>query len=322
LSIQKFCGHIFRKRLLIENCLHYRKRLLINSKQMNQQCLSHSINDKIHKDNVKENLFYLGGNMSQLKSAGWIFGILGIIIGAFAQAFIEKYLAPILPMQIIPFISIFLVIIIAAILIGFLSFLLKKINHSIDQVRQEFISIFKGKYYTTFIENQTERHKKLIDCIHKAEEEILIFSDLASMDEIRMKEHKQYLDELNYILKNRKSVKVTRFVVPNPGDEKLESDADIINWVKRNRAYAEHFEILNKYRERALLALRNSGPTGLSIILVDERYLFLVIEKEYEEKLLGQLMAGGFFFEDFGKSLTRRYKECLENLKIGIIEVI
>lgn len=261
--------------------------------------------------------------MSNKGETNWFVSFLFFLVSAIIGGVSEKFINGTLKDQsLISHLSIILVLVVLVSTISYLIHLNKKIKGSIVYIQKEFLSLFKDRFYCSFFENQDDRHQKMIQCIRNAEKQIYIFSDLADSDEILKPGHKEYLKTLNEVLEmKKKDIKFKRIVVPNPKKKIGESEQDVINWVKNNDAYSEHLKIVNKYQTKPVVALKKEHPVGLSFLLVDDHFLFLVIEKEYNETVLGTLLEGGFYFEDFGNKLTKNFKECMDDMAIGNIVV-
>lgn len=265
-----------------------------------------------------------GDKMALTKKSSWLYILLSLfstIFGIIINEIIDNWSTK--NLELIDFTQQVLVsglIIIVITIIIFHIVIGKKIDSKIELIRKEYILPLQNKFYCAFMQNQTERHKRMIECIKKAEKQIYILSDLAGAEEEKKKKHKEYLQTLNSVIKKKRGLKFLRIVVPHLDRQKsTHADDEIKRIVKENMAYEEHFRIINQCRDRSLLALRSGGPLGLSILLVDDQYLFLVIEKKYEEKLLANILEGGFFFEDLSKKLTQRFQECFEYLRSGTV---
>jgi len=202
-------------------------------------------------------------------------------------------------------IIIVLIVIVCHIIMG------KKIDYKIDLIREEF----RDSSYYSFIQNQRERHKLMARRIEEAEKQIYILSDLASEQEKRKPEHKIYLQTLDDVLANKPELKFLRIIVPALDPQKSTySDEEIIKWIKSNRAYEDHFRTINQFRKWCLIALKHGGPLGFSIMLIDDRYLFFVIEEKFEDKLIAELLEGGFYFENLGESLVNKIQQFFEDI--------
>ena len=93
----------------------------------------------------------------------------------------------------------------------------------------------------------------------------------------------------------------------------------LINRIKEFEPYEDHFKIINKFREESLIDLPD-GPRGISILFIDDLFLFLIIAKDYKEKLLSDLLEGGFFFKNLNRNLVQRFKVCFNEMKLnGIV---
>ena len=166
-----------------------------------------------------------------------------------------------------------------------------------------------------FIQSADERIKRIIECISKAEKRIYILSSLSRTKTTQTTQHKNYLFALNDILENKSNVDFLRIIVPPQSlSNALKNKQELINRIKEFEPYDDHFNIINEFREKSLIALPD-GPRGISILFIDDRFLFLIIAKDYKEKLLSDLLEGGFFFENLTMKLAKRFYECFQGLK-------
>lgn len=171
-----------------------------------------------------------------------------------------------------------------------------------------------------FIQSSNERIKRIIECISKAEKRIYILSSLSRTKMTQTIQHKNYLFALNEILENKSNVDFLRIIVsPQSLSNTLKNKQKLINRLKEFEPYEEHFNIINKFREKSLIASPD-GPRGISILFIDDRFLFLIITKDYKEKILSDLLTGGFFFDNLSKNLVQRFQECFKEMKLnGIV---
>ena len=132
-----------------------------------------------------------------MRNPNWLVGFLLIIIGAIGGAMAEQTLQDILQRYgLIPIRSILFVVITAMFLVIFISHLISRVGKNIDQMKQECLTLFKDRYYCSFIEKNEERLIKMIQCINNAKKDIYIFSDLVDEAESQKPEHISYLKAL------------------------------------------------------------------------------------------------------------------------------
>jgi len=171
-----------------------------------------------------------------------------------------------------------------------------------------------------FIQSADERIKRIIECISKAEKRIYILSSSSRTKTTQTIQHKNYLFALNEILEKKSNVDFLRIIVPPQSlSNALKNEEELINRIKELEPYEDHFNMINKFREKSLIAMPD-GPRGISILFIDDRFLFLIITKDYKEKILSDLLTGGFFFDNLSKNLAQRFKECFKTMKLsGIV---
>ena len=164
--------------------------------------------------------------------------------------------------------------------------------------------------------NKQKRLKKIQHYINEAEKQIYIFSDLSYNTELP--EHQNYLKELNQKLEN-KEIKFLRIVVPNFDISEMKDD-DIIKEIKGLPTYNDHFNKIFEHRENEeALILDKNGEKGISILLIDERFIILILKREYKHPVLNKILRGGFFLEDIEKGLTAQFKDFFEGKKNRIV---
>jgi len=256
----------------------------------------------------------------------WIISTIGILIGILAGQLFEKSVQLVLPgftLYIIIILALFssLIIVIYSQRIkennklinnkieNFLLQMDNKFDENIDTVKLEVKKAFINNFRCIFMQDQQERHKTMIECIKNAKKCIYIFSELAPSEVTQKPSHKSYLETLNECIeinKNKKDFNIIRIIVPP-----LQENNWINELINESPTYIEHFKCLNRYRESSLLEFEN-GPRGVSILLIDERFLFLKIKPEYEHEFFNHILTGGLFFDDFSSNLVNNFKDCFE----------
>jgi hypothetical protein len=163
-----------------------------------------------------------------------------------------------------------------------------------------------------FIKSKPGRLNKMTEYIKNAERSIYILSDLSGTEETQLEEHEKYLDALNTVL-NNKHVEVKRIVVPNSaGGKDMEADPDWIYTAPITKAYQKHFRRLQECDDTALshtIVSRN-----VSMMIIDNKYLFWKPELTYGDKDLDKLMDGGLYLEDFTQAVTADFAEAFRKM--------
>jgi len=187
------------------------------------------------------------------------------------------------------------------------------LSENLQLTRQELSQAFLQSFRCTFMQNQDERLKTIVEYVNKAEANIYILSELSTQDEINKPAHNEYLDALNNKIakKTKDKFKIYRIVVPP--DNGYQGSEDWLKAATKDTSYEEHFRLLQNFRETSLLKYPN-GPKGVSILLIDNQFLFLQFKKNYHLKSLNGLLSGGFLFDDFSKSLTMKFQQCFEDM--------
>jgi hypothetical protein len=158
-----------------------------------------------------------------------------------------------------------------------------------------------------FITSKLGRLNKMIECIKEAERSIYILSDLSGTEETQLQEHEKYLDALNQVLDNKK-VEVKRIVVPNSaGGRDAEADPNWIYTAPITKAYQKHFRRLQECDDSWLK--HTTVSRNVSMMIIDNKYLFWKPELTYGDKDLDKLMDGGLYLEDFTQEVTADFAE-------------
>jgi len=158
-----------------------------------------------------------------------------------------------------------------------------------------------------FITSKPGRLNKMIECIKEAERSIYILSDLSGTEETRLEEHEKYLNALNQVLDN-KNVEVKRIVVPNYASlNDTEIDPDWIYTAPIAKAYQKHFKRLQECDDTALC--HTNVSRNVSMMIIDNKYLFWKPELMYGDKDLDKLLDGGLYLEDFTQEVTVDFAE-------------
>jgi hypothetical protein len=98
--------------------------------------------------------------------------------------------------------------------------------------------------------------------------------------------------------KGNPNFEVKRIVVSTCASGKdTEADPDWIYTAPITQAYREHFRRLYEFDETALK--HTNGPRNVSVILIDNKYLFWKPELTYGDKALDTLLDGGLYLEDY-----------------------
>ncbi len=211
------------------------------------------------------------------------------ILGAIFGVMVDRALQGSLNNQIIGYYLMIVVVLICLIIVTY--FLI------------EIEELVQNRNYTKFIKSKSERLSLMIERIRNAEESIYIISDLSSADETKMAEHKNYLKELNRMIRENPSnekIKIQRIIVPPYSNTvKTETDAEWIYKIPVADTYLEHFQNLRKKDKVA--PKHYHVPRNVSLILIDKKYLFLKPEITYGDENLDTLMDGGIYLEQYTK---------------------
>lgn len=161
--------------------------------------------------------------------------------------------------------------------------------------------LVENRNYTRFITSKPERLNLMTECIKNAKRSVYILSDLSGSEETQLEEHAKYIDALNQMIVEKTGnpyFEVKRIVVP-PYASGVNTDIDP-DWIYKipiAEAYRDHFRQLHRFDETALK--HANGPRNVSVILIDNKYLFWKPELTYGDKALDTLLDGGLFLEDY-----------------------
>lgn len=187
-------------------------------------------------------------------------------------------------------IGFYLMSVVALVCLIFVSYTLMRIQKLVE-----------NRNYTRFITSKPERLNLMIECIKNARRSIYILSDLSGTEETQMKEHAKYIDALNQVMDDNRgnpNFEVKRIIVPPyTSGKETQADPDWIYTAPITYAYREHFRRLCAFDETALR--HTNGPRNVSVILIDNKYLFWKPELTYGEKALDTLLDGGLYLEDY-----------------------
>jgi len=174
--------------------------------------------------------------------------------------------------------------------------------------------LVENRNYTRFITSKPERLNLMIECIKNAKHSIYILSDLSSAEETHMEEHEKYIDALNQMMVNNQgnpNFEVKRIVVPPyASGMDTKTDPDWIYKIPITEAYREHFRRLREFDQ--VSPKHSNGPRNVSVILIDNKYLFWKPELTYGDKALDTLLDGGLYLEDYTREgitdFTERFR--------------
>ena len=162
-------------------------------------------------------------------------------------------------------------------------------------------NLVENRNYTRFITSKAERLNLMTECIKNAKRSIYILSDLSGAEEIQMEEHAKYIDALNQVIDDNKgnsNFDVKRIVVPPyASGMDTKTDPDWIYKIPVTEAYREHFRRLREFDQ--VSPKHNNGPRNVSVILIDNKYLFWKPELSYGDATLDTLLDGGLYLEDY-----------------------
>lgn len=172
--------------------------------------------------------------------------------------------------------------------------------------------LVENRNHTRFITSKTERLTLMTEYIKRARKSIYILSDLSNPEETQLQEHERYLEALNQVIKaNMANSKFDfmRIVVPSKSlGKNIDSDPNWIHNVPIDEAYRKHFELLKAFDEICLKY--KDGPRNVSIMLIDNKYLFWKPEIAFEEKALDRILDGGIYLEDYSAEGMTEFSEC------------
>jgi hypothetical protein len=155
----------------------------------------------------------------------------------------------------------------------------------------------ENRNFTRFITSKPERLNMMTECIKNAQRSIYILSDLSGTDETRLEEHEKYLKALNQVIDDKK-VEVKRIVVPAyAGGKDTEVDPDWIYKMPVTKAYLGHFNRLRKLDK--VSPKYSNSRCNVSMILIDNKYLFWKPEITHGDAALDTLLDGGLYLEDY-----------------------
>jgi len=167
---------------------------------------------------------------------------------------------------------------------------------------------------TEFLSNRIERLKKITELIRNARNNIYLLSELSPNDVTTTDAHKDYIKALNKRLEKAYSstgIEIVRFVVVSGVSEggALEEEVEL----SPSEAYAEQFKLLKSYSEVSLQAVLKKLP-GLSLLLIDDRYIIYEKKHQFEVDSLNKIFDGGFFTND--KQTAKKVKNCFDEIKM------
>lgn len=213
-------------------------------------------------------------------------------------------------------IVIMVMLIITILIVWFLRQVKVKTDNTLESIKSEYKQTLFDSFRCSFLRNQDQRMEKMIQCINEAEKQIYILSDLSRDDQSERTTHKAFLSSLNTFAAKRENdgnIDITRIIVPPPElDADYKTTAEYYRKIMMRKAYAQHFKLLSK--TKSLLGLPN-GPRGISILLIDRRHLFVVLENEFgTTPELKRLLANGFYFQDSSGTLTASFENCFKEM--------
>lgn len=188
-------------------------------------------------------------------------------------------------------------------------------GYFLDSIQQ----VVENRNYTRFITSKRERLALMTECIKRARKSIYVLSDLSDTEETQLPEHEKYLDALNKAIKENKGnpeFEVKRIIVPSSAFG-MDGNSDP-NWIYKipvTGPYLEHFELLRDF-DRASPKHKN-GPRHVSIMLIDNRFLFWKPELTFDDETLDSLLDGGIYLEDYSREGMSEFKECFRIMYDG-----
>lgn len=172
--------------------------------------------------------------------------------------------------------------------------------------------LVENRNFTRFITSKPERLNMMAEYIKNAKRSIYILSDLSGADETRLEEHEKYLKALNQVMDDKK-VEVKRIVVPAYASSKdAEVDPDWIYKIPVTKAYLEHFTCLRKFDK--VSPKYNNGPCNVSMMLIDNKYLFWKPEVTHGDAAMDTLLDGGLYLEDYTREGIADFAERFQTM--------
>jgi hypothetical protein len=182
---------------------------------------------------------------------------------------------------------------------------LMRIENLVGNSLTRIENLVKNRNYTRFITSKADRLTLMIECIKNAKHSIYILSDLADSIETQSKEHVNYLQALDQAIDRNQPIDRSQAVDSNKfkikrivGPAKKMKDRNWIYAVPSTIApgYQEHFKHLQEYDKHSLS--HATAPLNVSLILIDNKYLFWKPDVTYENELRRRL-DGGLYLEDY-----------------------
>lgn len=184
----------------------------------------------------------------------------------------------------------------------------------------EIEDLVQNRNFTRFITNKAERLNLMTYYINHATKSIYIISDLSGSNENRMKEHKNYIEALNRVIEDNKGNDefiVKRIIVP-PYASSTNANADP-DWIynlpeKDKEKYRKHFSQLRDLQPPS--PKYSKGTCNVSMILIDNKYLFWKPEVTHSNEDLDTLLDGGIYLEDYTRegiaNFAKRFQKMFE----------
>lgn len=227
-----------------------------------------------------------------------IFSAASAILGAFLWEAVSQAVQSSLNHQIVGF---YLMVVIAL-------FCLILVTSSLMRIEK----LIRKSNNTQFITSKPARLNKMTEYIKEAKESIYILSDLSGTGETKMEEHKKYIAALNEAIDGKK-VKVKRIVVPTYASGKdAVADPDWIYRAPIREVYLNHFKKLHTSDDLALC--HTDSARNVSMMIIDNKYLFWKPELTYGDKELDKLLDGGLFLEDYNQEVIADFIETFQKM--------
>jgi hypothetical protein len=225
--------------------------------------------------------------LDQLRTPGFTAGAATTILAALLWELVSQAVQSSLNHQNVGF---YLMAVIALVCLILVTNFLKRIEKLVE-----------SRNYTQFITSKPVRLNKMTECIKNAKRSIYILSDLSGTDETQMEEHAKYIEALNQVIENNKGNRnfdVKRIVVPPyASGMNAKTDTDWIYKIPVTKAYLKHFSQLRDCKPPS--PKYNNGPCNVSMILIDNKYLFWKPEITHSDAYLDTLLDGGLYLEDY-----------------------
>jgi len=209
------------------------------------------------------------------------------------------------------------------------------IGRKVDDTQMKIDRFIERLNQCTFMKNSDVRFDTMAYHIQNAEKCVLIMSELSKYGEKDVNKqrhpakkttpkkdwHQVYLDAVEEVAekqKDNKKFELLRIVIP-PRDE-ANDKASHKQWEKSissHSIYGPHLRRVEALRKNSLMRFKFDlkAPHGVSILVVDDRFLLLQHKVVSSVESVNSIFEGGLFFNDHSKNLIDDAKNCFEEMK-------